>query len=208
MWNIRGGRALAAMLVLASLAGCASTRQAPPAAEPVPEFETVPETAETPPKPEPEPPREFVVVTGSSVNLRSGPSTSAASIGKARKGERLQYAGTKGDWIEVRLAHGGPAYIHSRFARRDGACAPDSKTPQILDAPLMDLSDATAHGLVQLKLSVNAQGAVSEVAVVGNSTGDPALADKAAEEARQITFAPLIRNCKATPFVYLFNRIF
>lgn len=208
MRNVVRSRALAAVLLLL-LPGCASTRQAPPVQEPIPEFEPAPPQAEKPaPEPEPEIPREYVVVTGTTVNLRNGPSTSAATIGRAKKGERLEYAGTQGDWIEVRLAHGGPAFIHGRYARRDGPCAPDSKAPQMLSAPMMDLSDATAHGLVQLKLSVDAAGVVADVTVVSNSTGDAALGEKAAAEAKQITFAPLVRNCKPTPFVYLFNRMF
>ncbi len=195
--------ALAFLLLL--LPGC-QTVQTPPSVtqEPIPEFKPEPPAPPTPP----EPPKEYLLVTGSAVNLRKGPSTKDATIGRARKGDRLQVVGEQGDWYEVRLASGAPAFLSSKFARRDGDCPPDSAAPKVLTAPPMEFAEGSAHGLVQLKLAVDATGSVTGVTVVQNMTGDDALAQKARTEAQGMKFAPLIRKCRPSPFTYVFNRMY
>ncbi len=56
------------------------------------------------------------IVTGSSVNLRSGPGTGNAVVGRAYKGEPLEITGqSAGVWQQVRLSSGEIAWIHGNF---------------------------------------------------------------------------------------------
>ena len=44
-----------------------------------------------------------ILVTGESVNLRKGPGTSHAIVGKTRKGEKLAAIGKRGKWVAILL---------------------------------------------------------------------------------------------------------
>ncbi len=198
-------RRLFVLLPLLALVACQSAPAPKPAPEPVPEFTFEPNP---PPPPPPPVPTQTVIVTGSAVNVRSGPATSAAIVGHVGKGERLKTTGRNGDWWELLLDGDRKGYISAKFARLDEPCLPDTVTPQILTPPAMSFDQAGAHGVVELKISVDAKGDVSAVKVVSNGTGDAALEKQAVEEVRGMKFSPLVRKCRAVPFVYMFNRTF
>lgn len=195
---------LACLSSLLFLAGCPSV----PKPEPVLVPEIVAEAPPPPPKP-PEPPKQYLVVTAKSkVNLRSGPGPKEKLVGSAKRGEKLLLVADKGDWYEVRLADEKPAFVSAQFVRKDEPCLPDMDRPEVLTAPVMDLSEGDVHGLVVMKIKVDAKGNVAGVTVVSNGTGDAALEKKAVDEARGMRFSPLVRKCKAVPFVYQFTRMF
>lgn len=58
-------------------------------------------------------------VTASAVNLRAGPSTGEAVVGRLSSGDRVEYLGEPvAGWAEIRLPGGGaPAYMASKFLR-------------------------------------------------------------------------------------------
>ncbi len=58
-------------------------------------------------------PERIATVKGSTVNLRSGPSTSYAVAGKTVKGEQVQVLEGKQDWLKVRLANGSVGWVAS-----------------------------------------------------------------------------------------------
>jgi hypothetical protein len=47
-----------------------------------------------------------VEVTGSTVNLRSGPGTGNPVLGTVRRGDRLPIPGESGNWFQIRLPYG------------------------------------------------------------------------------------------------------
>ena len=55
------------------------------------------------PTPEPEPSLPTVTVTGTVVNLRSGPGTEHATAGQARQGDALHVTGRNADgsWLQI-----------------------------------------------------------------------------------------------------------
>ncbi len=63
-------------------------------------------------------------VTGSGVNLRSGPGTTYDVVGSADKGDTLTLLDTKGEWYQVKTASGSPAYIKASFAEKIEKAAP------------------------------------------------------------------------------------
>lgn len=177
----------------------------PPPPEPPPEFQ---QAAPQPPPPPPTP-KVFLQVTGNKVNLRKGPGTDQALLpAKARRGERYEVAGQQSEWFEILLADGTHAFLHSKFARQEEPCPPDELSPTVLNGPQLSFSQTGPHGVVTLKISVDATGGVKEVKVSGNSTGDAGLEAQAVSEVRAMKFKPLIRKCKPTPFTYVFNRTF
>lgn len=198
---------LAGLLLTAFLlTACQTVPPPPPPAEPPPEFQ---QEAPQPPPPPPPAPKVFLQVTGNKVNLRKGPGTDQGLLPiKAKRGERFEVVGQQGEWFEILLADGTHAFLSSKFARQEEPCPPDELSPTVLNGPQLSFSQTGPHGVVTLKISVDATGGVKDVKVSGNSTGDPGLETQAVSEVRAMKFKPLIRKCKPTPFTYVFNRTF
>ncbi|WP_195937842.1 C40 family peptidase [Romboutsia sp. 1001713B170131_170501_G6] len=57
---------------------------------------------------------EYKIITGNSVNFRKGPSTSYDSIGKFYKGDKVEYIGKSGEWINVKY-NGKVGYVHGNY---------------------------------------------------------------------------------------------
>jgi len=77
---------------------------------------------------------EVVIVTGNMVNIREGKGTDTNTIGKARKGDKLDALEVSGDWYKVELSNGKVGYIHKDYlktaadAKIDAAKETDKKT--------------------------------------------------------------------------------
>lgn len=53
----------------------------------------------------------FGVITGNSVRLRGGPGDSYAEIQRKNRGDLVRIVGRSGDWVEVQVPGGFPAYV-------------------------------------------------------------------------------------------------
>lgn len=76
---------------------------------------------------------EVVIVTGNVVNIREGKGTDTNTIGKARKGDKLNALEVSGEWYKVELSNGKVGYIHKDYlktadAKIDSAKETDKKT--------------------------------------------------------------------------------
>jgi len=69
-----------------------------------------------------------VQVTGSLVNLRSGPGTSHAVVGQARQGDTLLLLGKEGDWCKVQTASGLICYVSSSLVQNGTAAQAGTAT--------------------------------------------------------------------------------
>lgn len=72
------------------------------------------------PAPEPAIPQievETAIVTGSTVNLREGPSTNYSRVGAVSEGDELVLTGvTDGNWVEIQHpTNGGKAWMHGNY---------------------------------------------------------------------------------------------
>ena len=191
----------AAALVL--LVACRAST--PPAPEPVP----TPVAAQAPePVPEAVVEKVEVTVTARSLNVRAAPGTDAAVVGKARRGDRLEVVGERGEWLEVRAAATSAGWVHRRYVRREAPCPADRAGGEVLESPPLSFSDFSSHGTVVVEAEVSAAGEVTGTRVTRNDTGDEALAELATREVRQMRFAPPVRRCVAVPFVYVYTRTF
>ncbi|MGL4913170.1 MAG: SH3 domain-containing protein [Romboutsia sp.] len=57
---------------------------------------------------------EYRTITGNGVNFRKGPSTSYSSIGKLNKGNKVEYIGKNGSWVNVKY-NGQVGYVHGDY---------------------------------------------------------------------------------------------
>ena len=190
---------LIAVSVFFGLAGC-KTAAPPPPPVPVP---VVP-AAEA----KPTPPQEYVRVTGSRLNVREQPNTSAAAVARVKKGERLAVLGRDGEWFQVRLADGATGWVHGKYVRSEEPCTPDKATAELLSGVPLSFTEGSSIGKVVLEATVDATGSVASTKVVQDTTGIPELVQRAESEVRALKFSPPVRNCRPVPFVYTYTRNF
>ena len=57
---------------------------------------------------------EYRVITGDSVNFRSGAGTNYSSIGKFNKGDKIEYLGESGSWVKARYS-GKTGYVYGSY---------------------------------------------------------------------------------------------
>ncbi|MBP7148197.1 MAG: TonB family protein [Acidobacteria bacterium] len=202
---------LSLFAVLALVAGCRTVREAAPAPAPPSPPPAPPAQAEEV-RPEPPPPaqaeEEWVRVTASRLNVRSAPGTDSEAVEKIGQNERLLVVSEREGWYEVRLPDGRTGWVSAEYVRTDAPCPPDRAVPRIISAPSVPLPQGHARGRVVLRARVSAEGQVLDVQVKENTTGDPAMADQAVRELREIEFAPPVRDCKPIAFVYTYTRNF
>jgi N-acetylmuramoyl-L-alanine amidase len=72
-----------------------------------------------------------VTVTGTTVNLRSGPGTNYGVVGQVSKGDTLTLINTEGDWYKVKTSDGKVSYIATSLASKAdaGSTAPSQTHP-------------------------------------------------------------------------------
>ena len=84
-------------------------------------------------------------VTGSSVNVRSGPSTSASVLGSLKKGDGVEIISQNGDFYRI-VYDGGTAYISASYVRVTGTVATSTPRPTATpdSGPSGDLEEGEA----------------------------------------------------------------
>jgi uncharacterized protein YgiM (DUF1202 family) len=192
--------------------------------------------APPPPAPAPEPPPAAtseapagevaigtVRVTASALNVRAEPSTTAASIGQVRKGDRLTLIAAGDEWMKVRMDDGAIGWVAKQHVSRDGApsaaavaarprrtpagCQPD-RNYSFASAPTPSFSENGAHGVVTVEATVDKNGVVQSTKVISNTTGDESLSIIAEREIAKARFVPPIRNCAQKAFIFTYKRSF
>ena len=102
-------------------------------------------------------------ITGGSVNVRSGPSTSASVLGSVKKGESVEILAQNGDFYKI-VYGGGTAYVSASYVRVTGSVA----TPTPAPTPTPDPNAVTAYGEITGS-SVNVRaGASTSAEVLGS----------------------------------------
>jgi len=190
---------LIAVSVFFGLAGC-KTAAPPPPPVPIPVVPAV--------EAKPTPPQEYVRVTGSRLNVREQPATSAAAVARVKKGERLAVLGRDGEWFQVRLADGATGWVHGKYVRSEEPCTPNKATAELLSGVPLSFTEGSSIGRVVLEATVDATGSVASTKVVQDTTGIPELVQRAESEARTLKFSPPVRNCRPVPFIYTYTRNF
>jgi Bacterial SH3 domain len=120
------------------------------------------ETSKPPKKTE----TQAVEIVGSSVNIRSGPTTDAAVFSVAQPGDQFKLISTSSDWFTIQLTDGQDGHVSTRFARIVYSQAPgaDSKpvlqtiSPAYLDQAKSVLS-ATKDAIAKMEFLASASEA-------------------------------------------------
>jgi len=98
---------------------------------PTPELKLFPQKVDTTPKPQtplpetpkisapatPPPRTNFVTVSGTSANIRSGAGNEFSIVTIVKQGDKLTFLGEYGEWFNVRLENGQEGWINSRFVK-------------------------------------------------------------------------------------------
>ena len=104
----------------------------------------------------------YVVVTASTLNVRSSPSTESKAniVGKLHRGAKVEQRGREGDWIKINF-HGGTAYVHGDYV------APIDTRPS---------AEASAEAMKDFR-EVNGDDLMQPEAGVGKPPSKEAMAD-------------------------------
>ena len=191
--------AAAALLIVA--AACQTSAPPPPSPPAPAAVQPAPEAA-------PAPPPETVRVTGSKLNVRSRPTTAAASVARVRRGDQLAVLGRDGEWVQVKLADGTVGWVSGRYVAADAPCPADKASAELLSDVPLSLREGATIGQVVIDATVDASGSVASTKVVQDTTGTPELRERALAEVKALRFSPPVRKCKPVPFVYTYTRNF
>ena len=69
-------------------------------------------------------------VTASSLNFRSGPSTSYRIIGSLYKGQKVEYISASGEWLKVKY-NGTIGYVHGDYVTKSGSVSSQGTTKYV-----------------------------------------------------------------------------
>jgi TonB family protein len=191
---------VALVLPMALIVGC-KTAAPPPPAQP-------PAEVSPPAEPSPAPPAETVRVTGSRLNVRSQPSTTAATVGRVKKGEKLAVLGRDGGWVQVKLGDGTSGWVSARYVVKEQPVCTDKPNADLISDVPLSFHEGAAIGRVVIEAAVDASGKVTGTKVVTDTTGIPELQARALTEVKALKFSPPVRDCKPQPFVYTYTREF
>ncbi|MGL5693482.1 MAG: SH3 domain-containing protein, partial [Peptostreptococcaceae bacterium] len=109
---------------------------------------------------------EYRTITGNSVNLRKGPGTNHASIGKLNKGYKVEYLGNDGSWIKVKY-DGKTGYVHGDYVGSSNNSNEDIKFNKVVTAT--SLNFRSGAGTKYSKIGSIKKG--TEVGVISESNG-------------------------------------
>ena len=196
---VRRPPALLLALCFGLAVGCQTA--APPPPPPPPEAPPVVQER-------PAPPPETVHVTGSKLNVRSQPTTNAATVARVRKGDTLTVLGRDGDWVQVKLADGTSGWVSGKYVAKDEPICRDKTTADLLSDVPLSFHEGAAIGRVVVEATVDESGSVTGTKVVQDTTNIPELKARALEEVKVLKFAPPTRNCRPVSFIYTYTRDF
>ena len=97
-------------------------------------------------------------VSASSVNVRSGPSTSKKLLGRLYKGDSFSYSNDKNGWLETQYS-GKTAYVMKKFTTTGGATS--TPAPAAAESPTTTESSSESSSVPSTPASINVSAAVS-----------------------------------------------
>lgn len=148
--------------------------------------------------------KEFLFVDVPEAQIRERPAEDAPVVATYKLGDRVPVLGDRDGWSEIRIG-----YDESGWAKREELAAEKATfesagqaKARFVDPPNPVFSPGGAKGQIYIEASVNSQGVVTEVKLVGNTTGSEALAQQNLQAIRKARFYPMIINGRARPFIY------
>jgi uncharacterized protein YgiM (DUF1202 family) len=142
-------------------------------------------------------------VRGSTLKVHAKPSDGAPVVTTYQKGESVSILTRRGDWAEVRTA-GGSGWARAgemADAAEAQKAEEDNLKPHFTRTP-EPVSQPGAHGELVFEADVNADGVVTNVRTLSNTTGSASLEQRNTASLRSAVFTPVVRHGTREPFVY------
>ena len=142
---------------------------------------------------------EYVQVPGMQVYDR--PAAGAAVTGSYGISEAVSILEVKGEWKMIRTFDGTGWVKATDLATADQIAKVDMTEPRFYIAPAQ-IAAPYAHGEIAYQAKVNTDGAVVEVKVTKNTTGNQQLADANAAALESSSFYPMVEKGQRKVFTY------
>jgi uncharacterized protein YgiM (DUF1202 family) len=142
-------------------------------------------------------------VRDATLKIHSKPADGAPVISTYQRGESVSVLARNGEWAEVRTA-GGSGWARGgdlSDAAEAQKAMEENVTPHFTRTPA-PVSQPGAHGELVFEAEVNADGIVTNVRTLTNSTGSASLEARNTASLRDAVFTPVVRHGKREAFVY------
>jgi uncharacterized protein YgiM (DUF1202 family) len=134
--------------------------------------------------------------------VREQANDTAEILATYQNGEAISVLAEKGDWVEVRTGdRSGWAHAADLTNAAGKETQEENPQPKFRVMPL-PVSAPSAHGEIYIEANVNSDGEVTDVRLITNTTGSPALAQQNADSLRRAKFYPIMQKGERTPFKY------
>lgn len=134
--------------------------------------------------------------------VREKADDTAEVIATYQNGEAISVLAEKGEWAEVRTGdRAGWAHAADLTDASEKETQEENPQPKFRVMPL-PVSAPSAHGEIYIEANVNSDGEVTDVRLITNTTGSPALAQQNADSLRRAKFYPIMQKGERTPFKY------
>lgn len=142
-------------------------------------------------------------VRGTLLKIHAKPDDGAPVVTTYQKGESVSILARRGDWAEVRTAAGSGWVRAGEMADAAEAqkAEDDNLKPRFTSTPA-PVTQPGAHGELVLEASVSADGIVTNVRTLSNTTGSASLEQRNTASLRGAVFSPVVRHGRRVPFVY------
>ena len=127
--------------------------------------------------------KRYGTVTGSLVNIRAGAGSEHARVAQAKKGDRVEILGQKGDWYQICAENGQIGYISAEYVRVEtpatSTTTPPATTPSTTTEPApAEKTGVVTGSLVNLRAAPSTAGAIvgtakkeERLTVLGSESG-------------------------------------
>lgn len=138
------------------------------------------------------------------LQVRATPAADAEVVATYRLGETMSVLDERDGWSEVRLGYAESGWVPTEelAAEKSTFDSAGEAKPRFVTPPNPVFSPGGASGTIYLEAAVNTDGAVVDVKVIQNTTGNEALASQNVAALQKARFYPMIINGKPRPFVY------
>lgn len=142
-------------------------------------------------------------VRGAALTIHAQPSDGAPVVTTYQNGESVSVLSRRGEWAEVRTAAGSGWARSGEMAEAAEAqkAEEDNLKPHFTRTP-EPVTQPGGHGELVFEADVNADGIVTNVRTLSNTTGSASLEQRNTVSLRRAIFTPVMRHGRREPFVY------
>ena len=138
----------------------------------------------------------------SKADVRTAAQENAEVIATYQQGEAVSVLARQGEWSEVRIGDRSGWALTSELIDADAASAQANDASVRFRRAPTPVAANGARGEIHLEATVNADGEITDVKVIKNTTGSQQLLDRNIAALRQARFEPMMQNGERRGFTY------